>query len=757
MGNAESSEPIHDDGILVVPPMYDENNSDIGNRAREKGGNGSPFEPIMVSESGSPRHKHQRQRQRRFRDGDDDDDDEEESRQVPATTAASTDSSSGIEASRDDKYDGYTAPSDATSTIFGEVDDHDGVISLMEASAAIFDLLDDGAAQSVASGNDRYARGHGQPSVPSEAVAPGVFRYLKDESQKGNTKAVVNFLETASVVSAYIQKQKNRPDPTGGTAGGAQGTSDIVAAALARAAAGDGEHSVSNESAAVFQLLDDLKSVDHESAHVSAVFQLLDEAQSVVANDAASVSERSAGIFALLDEAQSVDDQSLSQFSSAVFKVLDGIKKAGTMDEKSVSEASAAIFQMLDEKSTGGPRTPRNKARYSQPPHITTIDEASGIEQNPINLISIGDPTATAPIYNIKLAPGTANDPDGDHKEVRSIVINDSLTEAERNETAVTPRNGYYQAAQKQQEDYPELAAALQPRNHGPHTFQAAPYLLGRDDDESTLTKDQYRNDVQMTYMKEEIDLEFVENFDAAFNEFVGQHPQFLMKDPDLAHSLRVTKLQKLLEFNAHCELQLKNELNGLRVKKAAMEEMYQAQLKEASRKKAAREINLQGDLNKLHLATKQLSAKLLWDLVSLAERKSKQQAQMRQHYKNMITQDKARASHMKRHHLFELIPPGPDGQKVRDAVLAPSSTYGRINGPRRATALSAEQEKDLRRFQVDNAFLNAEVTVLKKKLAYQKQAAKKHAWVESVLLRMDKKTKAQLAERFQMKSGVKF
>ena len=68
---------------------------------------------------------------------------------------------------------------------------------------------------------------------------------------------------------------------------------------------------------------------------------------------------------------------------------------------------------------------------------------------------------------------------------------------------------------------------------------------------------------------------------------------------------------------------------------------------------------------------------------------------------------------------------------------------------------LSEEQEKDLRQFQMDNAFLAAEVAVLKKKLAFQKATTKRHAWVESVLLRMDERSLRKLKNRFQKRVGV--
>jgi hypothetical protein len=93
---------------------------------------------------------------------------------------------------------------------------------------------------------------------------------------------------------------------------------------------------------------------------------------------------------------------------------------------------------------------------------------------------------------------------------------------------------------------------------------------------------------------------------------------------------------------------------------------------------------------------------------------------------------------------LLKALPEGSDFDDLRNAMLAPAGE-----------TLSEEQEKDLRQFQMDNAFLAAEVAVLRKKLAYQKATTKRHAWVESVLLRLDESSARRLKARFQKTVGV--
>ena len=119
--------------------------------------------------------------------------------------------------------------------------------------------------------------------------------------------------------------------------------------------------------------------------------------------------------------------------------------------------------------------------------------------------------------------------------------------------------------------------------------------------------------------------------------------------------------------------------------------------------------------------------------MVTSSEIRAKKQAQLLQE-----SQNKGVAAGTHREALLDLLPDGADFDSIRDAVLAPAAAVD-------AASLSDQQKDDLRQFQMDNAFLQAEVTVLQKKLAYQKIATKQHAWAEAVLVRMDDKTLKKL------------
>jgi hypothetical protein len=236
----------------------------------------------------------------------------------------------------------------------------------------------------------------------------------------------------------------------------------------------------------------------------------------------------------------------------------------------------------------------------------------------------------------------------------------------------------------------------------------------------------------------EEIDMNYVTEYELAFNEFVFENPQFMIQNPDLLHNLRVFKLQKSLEMAYGAESELTYQLETSQAKKLAMTTSYHDKLREASRNKAAREIHLQQELNTIQQATRVMEGRLTWQMIAKSEARTKKYVQMQQHLalQPMDADDD----------VLSLLPDQPEMQAIREAATAPSGE-----------CLSEEQEKDLRQFQVDNAFLSAEATVLEKKLAYQVAAAKKYAWVDSVFLLMDAKKLKRLKNRYQKKLGVTF
>lgn len=234
----------------------------------------------------------------------------------------------------------------------------------------------------------------------------------------------------------------------------------------------------------------------------------------------------------------------------------------------------------------------------------------------------------------------------------------------------------------------------------------------------------------------EEIDLIFVEKYEDAFATFLEHYPELAKKNPELMENLRVAKLQRLLEITLEAENALVAQLRAAEEEKRIMANSYHVRLIEASRLKAAREIQLQQEVRDIQEAARVLEGKMNWQVVSKNESRVKKHQLLVKQFQEPVEPS----------NLIVTLPDFPETQAVRDAVAAPPGTY-----------LSEAKESDLRQFQVDNAFLTSEVTVLERKLANQLVAVKKHAWVDSVLLQMDGKQMKRLKHRYQKKLGTAF
>ena len=255
------------------------------------------------------------------------------------------------------------------------------------------------------------------------------------------------------------------------------------------------------------------------------------------------------------------------------------------------------------------------------------------------------------------------------------------------------------------------------------------------------------------------IDLDFVEEYDTAFNIFLTCHSKFLIANPDLMHNIRIIKLQKLVEGMEQDEYELQAQLEKTKQEKQLLENGWHHQLRDASGKKAARETHLQLYLGNIHYNTKCMEAQLTWHLICDAQQHViqnehfLQQQQQQQQIKAAVVAVDDNDVDAHNHHRLDLIsslPIGPDFDELRNAMLAPPITGYQL--------LTDEQEKDVQQFQMELPQMASMVKALKKKLAYQKATTtKRHAWVESVLLQMDdnKTTMQQLKMRFQKISGV--
>jgi len=240
------------------------------------------------------------------------------------------------------------------------------------------------------------------------------------------------------------------------------------------------------------------------------------------------------------------------------------------------------------------------------------------------------------------------------------------------------------------------------------------------------------------------MDLEFVENFDLAYSEFLFFHPKLVAKNPELMRNLRIYKLQKLLEYNEILEQNSLDTLKSMYEEKKATEESMYSQLKDAVKKKAARQTFLQSEVNDINWKTKQLQAKLRWKVFKYSEDRAKRQLKLREQFRT-IPLAKTREQ------LIPLIPEGPYSKKLETAIKASFIAEGSSI----PDLLTSKQLDQLKSLQVENAVKNSEINMLTQKLAQLQNEAKQVEWVQSTLTELDSVTLKKFKEQFEKKEGV--
>ena len=234
----------------------------------------------------------------------------------------------------------------------------------------------------------------------------------------------------------------------------------------------------------------------------------------------------------------------------------------------------------------------------------------------------------------------------------------------------------------------------------------------------------------------EGIDLDAVEKYEATFNEFLEQNPEFMERSPQMVEMLRVAKLQKLLSVIVQLESDLENRVQTLRTQKAESAKHYQQRMAKESEKKANKQIQQQQTLSIAQQATRLLKPKLTWQLISQCESLVKKEAKMQSDLLLQVA---------KADDPLALLPEntGKQGQAIRAEIEASREDND-----------APVPVKHLQKLQVDNAFLKSEISVLTKKLEYLREHAQKHEWIDSVLRQLEPQQKLLLKKRYQKKSG---
>ena len=233
----------------------------------------------------------------------------------------------------------------------------------------------------------------------------------------------------------------------------------------------------------------------------------------------------------------------------------------------------------------------------------------------------------------------------------------------------------------------------------------------------------------------DEFDMVFIRKYEKFFSDFLWLHPDIAGGDLELVENIRAAKLKKMLEVAIEAEVTLERELEDL--KHENITSKYHGMLMEAGREKAAQDEQLHQELQTIQQATNVMEGRLVWQAISMSHSSAKKQQKL---LKDLFDKETDPTD------MLDLLPDLPVTQPIRDAVRAPS-----------ATDFSGDKETDLRQFQVDNAFLKAEVQLLENKVAGLEAVAKKHAWVESVFLRLDSMKMRELRGEFEKKLGVVF
>ena len=624
---------------------------------------------------------------------------------------------------------------DDVSTASGSMWSHSETKSLLEGTAAIFAVLkeDEDAMDDFVS-----LASQGDVSITDRSAA--VFDHLQEETRRGQKATVRDFLETAAVVGTIAQRKQTNAAENRDDVSISDETADIFQALEAAESRLSQNHSKAHvdetidrmkaKTRNIFDLLDDYSS-ENNVVKTSSSKRPLDSGDAVApSGDAAGhpvdscLGDHSAAIFQILSNVRSIDDRSVTDFSQAIFDMMDDSDFTEDDDTSVVSEKSTIIQHLLGKRgdrshtaeSVGifnflereAHRVKRERERMISPASAETQRMGQTMGPRPILIKSphvrtkLKSPYSKIQSHIILEEPEIHNEKEGDD------------TEGMNQEVRITTGNKF--VPDEVLEEYPEV--------EGRQKAEVPTWALNTDDIE--LDED-------------EVDMEFVAKFDKVFDTFIAKNPAFLLKDPDLVHNYRVTKLQKILEFQQAKNNHFSEVLSKAKKEKVRMETNYHTQLKEVSRKKAEREVTLQEELIKLQNATELMQAKLSWALIELTNKRARTQDELIRHYKKIDIDSNPRA-------LLEALPSGREGVRVRDAAQAPF--WNR---------LESLGEDDLRKLQVDNAFIKTEMRVLRKKLEHQEILTKKHDWAEQLLARLDDKAMETLKKRHQAKTGVKF
>ncbi|GAX15660.1 hypothetical protein FisN_3Hh133 [Fistulifera solaris] len=231
--------------------------------------------------------------------------------------------------------------------------------------------------------------------------------------------------------------------------------------------------------------------------------------------------------------------------------------------------------------------------------------------------------------------------------------------------------------------------------------------------------------------VSDEVDVEFVQKYASLFEAFLTENMDLMDQNADMISFLYVAKLTKIMEASEKLESAFKQRIVKLRSDKESVLSKYREDLIKDAKEKVVKGIQHEQELKTLQETGQVMEGKLKWKLLMENASRARGESMLLQTlWKTTMDIDAP----------LESLPAGHEMEAIRQAAIgAPSST----TCPEPDDVLL----KDIRRFQMENNFLNAEISVLEGKLNQRKQTANTHLWVDSVFRRLGAKPKKALKD----------
>jgi hypothetical protein len=229
--------------------------------------------------------------------------------------------------------------------------------------------------------------------------------------------------------------------------------------------------------------------------------------------------------------------------------------------------------------------------------------------------------------------------------------------------------------------------------------------------------------------VSDEVDVEFVQKYASLYEAFLTENMDLMDQNSDMISFLYVAKLTKIMEASEKLESAFKKRIVKLQSDKESVLSKYREDLIHAAKEKVVKGIQHEQLLKTLQETGQVMEGKLKWNLLMENASRARSESMLLQTmWKTTMDMDTP----------LEYLPAGHETEAIRQAAIAAPPT-------------SLESEdillKDIRRFQMENNFLSAEISVLEGKLNQRKQTANTHLWVDSVFRRLGAKPKKALID----------